>query len=141
MRNPIVLAIALGISVGVVALADPHRVDCTFFNSAPIGVSYEADSSTPVFCYASATYDADLLFNITDLHYGVGCDNETLYDDSARHFWADSNDWIVPPTAATPKLSIPALTQDAGLAQTGLHDGTLVTIFGTMTGTNACVVD
>ena len=111
----------------VFAQETAYRVDCRFHNTEALpGVK---------FCYASATYDVDDSTEaVTAIHLGVGCDNETFYDDSARITPTEvGTDRISPPTAAVPALEIP--NNSGGLTRAGVYQSTLdILNFGRMDG-------
>jgi hypothetical protein len=71
------------------------RVDCRYY-------SHSSD-----FCYASAIYKVYKNGELGDIHYGVGCDYETKFDDSATTEPQDEiSDSIRPRNAALPRLEV-----------------------------------
>lgn len=104
---------------------DLMRVDCRFHNveNHP-GVDY---------CNASAVYCAKDK-TISDVEFGVSCDDQTLYSDRGTYAPVDlTKDRITPKTAAWPALEI---SPQYALLKSGVYDdgATLDTHFGRMRG-------
>lgn len=70
------------------------RVDCRFYGT------------NPSFCYASAIYSV-AHESVSDIKYGVGCELQTIYNDSGTASPQEKvSDGIRPRTAATPKIEL-----------------------------------
>lgn len=82
------------------------RVDCRYHNAKGDDKEYGAK-----FCYASAVYspvtsDEDGSVSYTNLQLGVGCDQQTIYNNSARVHTETVSERISPKTAAFPAVEI-----------------------------------
>ncbi len=88
------------------------RVDCRFYGEEKReeGRHEEAhheQEKMPFFCYASAKYELHGKY-ITNISYGVGCDNETLYDSCTGTSEPQdlASDTIRPKTAMSPAIRL-----------------------------------
>jgi hypothetical protein len=92
------------------------RVDCRFY------------SSSQKFCYTSAMYKVYNNGEIDDVHYGIGCNYETMYDDGATTEPQDElSDTIRPGRAALPRVEI---TPKGSLRHPGTYSSKLETDHG-----------
>ena len=91
------------------------RVDCRYHNVEKYpGVR---------FCYSSSLYEVNYESkSIGEIHFGIGCDNQTLYDDKGKYAPGETTlDRISPPRAATPAVEI---KPQYALFQEGVYEST-----------------
>lgn len=100
------------------------RADCRFHNTEEIpGVG---------FCYASTIYLLGRSGALYDIHFGVGCDYQTVFDDMGSHIPVDTTkDRLIPRTAAIPALEV---TPQGSLKMDGTYSSTLDLHLGRMAG-------
>ena len=85
------------------AFAVNLRMDCRFYGTG---------SSQPQYCYSSATYSLigtapNVSVDETSIHFGVGCDHQTIYNNNGTALPVDTIvDHFRPTTAATPLVEL-----------------------------------
>lgn len=101
------------------------RVDCRYHNDKDDDKGKE--HSGVKFCYASAIYTPEtddeygtVAYN--DVQLGVGCDQQTIYNNSARVHTETVGERISPPTAAFPGVE---LFPQGALLKTGTYESVL----------------
>ncbi len=99
------------------------RVDCRYH--------VNEDHHSPKFCYASAVY-TPTQYGYDEVRFGVGCDSQTMYNDSGRVQVETVSERISPPTAAFPAIE---LFPEGALANTGTYESTLDISTGRLPGT------
>lgn len=107
------------------------RVDCRYHNDK------DDDKGKGVkFCYASAIYSPETdgeygTVSYTNIQLGVGCDQQTIYNNSARVHTETVSERISPQTAAFPAVEI---FPQRALLKTGTYESVLDIRAGRLAG-------
>lgn len=115
--------------------APTMRVDCRYHNDK--GGDKDQEHGGVKFCYASAIYTPETdeeygTTNYTNMQLGVGCDQQTIYNNSARVHTETVSERISPPTAAFPAVE---LFPQGALLKTGTYESVLDIRAGRLSGT------
>jgi hypothetical protein len=106
-------------------MRDFMRVDCRYHNNRgehEREYDRERDRARGVrHCYASAVY-LPIEYAYKHVHFGVGCDSQTFYNDSARVQIEQVGERISPNTAAFPGVEI---MPKGALRETGTYESVL----------------
>lgn len=110
------------------------RVDCRYHNDK--GDDKAQEHGGVKFCYASAVYTPEAdeehgTVNYTNMQLGVGCDQQTIYNNSARVHTETVSERISPPTAAFPGVEI---FPQGALLKTGTYESVLDIRAGRISG-------
>lgn len=113
--------------------APTMRVDCRYHNDKD---DDKVKESQVRFCYASAVYTPEADEDDGELEYknlqlGVGCDKQTIYNNSARVHTETVSERISPPTAAFPAVEI---FPQGALLKTGTYESVLDIRAGRLAG-------
>lgn len=111
--------------------SDKMRVDCRYHNDKD-----DDKHGGPKFCYASAIYTPETdkehgTVEYNDVQLGVGCDRQTIYNNSARVHTETVGERISPPTAAFPGVE---LFPQGALLKTGTYESVLDIRSGRLNG-------
>lgn len=105
--------------------APTMRVDCRYHNDKDDDKGKESHGGVR-FCYASAVYtpeaDEEDGIEYDNVQLGVGCDKQTIYNNSARVHTETVGERISPPTAAFPGVEI---FPQGALLKTGTYESVL----------------
>lgn len=110
----------------------PHtmRVDCRYRSESHSLI----ENGGPKFCYASAIYKpvgVGVLTTYKNVVLGVGCDSQTIYNNSAWVHLETVGERIAPKTAAFPAVEI---HPQGALATSGTYESTLDVRAGRLNG-------